>query len=131
MSDTFGTRAVGRVFEGGKFYATASTDVPANAIYFPAGTASGQFGIAEAPVKSGDKGSFATIGTFAFAKPNGWTPSAGRAVYYTPTTAVTGTIKSTAAVGDVFIGYEVVCAGIPSGHVWIDIVRSWPTPKAA
>lgn len=121
MADNFGIRKVGRVYEGGKFYSTPAVDVPANAIYCPAPSDGGQFGVAEFPVASGEKGAFAKFGTFAFEKPSGWTSADGQAVYYAPAGQATGTLSAAAATGAVKIGYEVEVDGIPGDQIWVDI----------
>lgn len=107
MADTFGKNGSGRLYDGGRFYATPAADVAANAIFMPAYSTSPLFGVAEYPVKSGQLGSFATEGTFAFAKPAGFTSSAGQAIYYAPTSAVAGTLSASSSAGAVLIGFEV------------------------
>ena len=107
MADTFGRNESGRLYGAGRFYATPAANVAANAIFMPAYSSSPLFGVAEYPVKSGEIGSFATEGTFAFAKPNGFESSAGQAIYYKPTSAVAGTLSASSSTGAVCIGYEV------------------------
>lgn len=106
MADTFGIGQSGRIYGGGRFYAIPAVDVAANAIFMPAFSSSPFFGVAEYPVNSGKPGSFATEGTFAFAKPDGFVSSPGQAVYYKPTSAAEGTISSAKLEGSVLIGYE-------------------------
>lgn len=117
MADNFGKTAPGRLTDGGKFYATPSANVAANAIFMPAYSTSPLFGIAEYPVVSGKVGAFTTEGTFAFARPDGFTTSAGQAVYYKPTSAVAGTISASSSTGAVVLGYEVVPPGLPSDKI--------------
>lgn len=122
MADNFGTRALGRVYEGGKFYSVPTVDVPANAIYFPKATTSpttANFGVAEYPVAAGELGAFAKVGTFAFPKPNGWTDNDGRAVYYKPTSRVAGTFLAASETGAVVIGKEVVVPNKPDDQLWV------------
>lgn len=107
MADTFGKNESGRLYGSGRFYATPAANVAANAIFMPAYSTSPLFGVAEYPVKSGEIGSFATEGTFAFAKPDGFESSAGQAIYYKPTSAVAGTLSASSSSGAVCIGYEV------------------------
>lgn len=123
MADTFGNPSAGRAFDGGKFYAIPAADVAANAIYCPHSASSGRFGVAEHPVKSGELGSFSTHGIFLFEKPNGWISVSGRAVYYSPMTISTGTIKASATTADLFIGYEVTAPNIPSDKIAIDVFQ--------
>lgn len=125
MADNFGNSYLGRVYEGGKFYAVASIDVPANAVYCPSPAGSGQFGIAEYPVAKGEIGSFATEGTFAFKRPAGWTSSPGNRVYYNPTTAVEGTFVRVATNSTICIGYEVVRPGIPADQIWVTLTHGF------
>lgn len=121
MADNFGNSYLGRVYEGDKFYAVASIDVPANAVYCPSPTGSGLFGIAEYPVEKGALGSFATSGTFAFKKPAGWTSGTGSRVYYNPTTAAEGTFVRTATSSTICIGYEITRPGIPDDQIWVTL----------
>ena len=121
MVDTFGSGYIGRAYEGGKFYATPAIDVAANDIFCPAPTTSGQFGVAEYPVAANELGAFATVGTFAFDRPESWVSVAGQRVYYTPTTAVEGTLSTTSATGAIPIGYEVVRADTPVGQILVDL----------
>lgn len=107
MADTFGKNQSGRLYDGGRFYATPAANVAANVIFMPAYSSSPLFGVAEYPVKSGEIGAFATEGTFAFAKPAGFVSSAGQAIYYKPTSAVAGTLSASSSEGAVKIGYEV------------------------
>ena len=107
MADTFGKNESGRLYGAGRFYATPAANVAANAIFMPAYSTSPLFGVAEYPVKSGEIGSFATEGTFAFAKPDGFESSAGQAIYYKPTSAVAGTLSASSSSGAVCIGYDV------------------------
>lgn len=121
MTDTFGARRVGRVYEGGKFYSQPAVGVKANDIYFPYPSALGQFGVAEYPVASGEIGAFSKFGTFAFAKPSGWTSTDGQAVYYAPSGQATGAFATASATGNVRVGYEVVVPGIPADQIYVDI----------
>ena len=121
MADNFGIRRVGRVYEGGKFYSIPGGDVPANAIYMPLPSSSAQFGVAEYPVASGEKGAFAKIGTFAFPKPSGWTSTDGQTVYYIPAGQATGEIAAASATGAIELGFEVKVDGIPGDQIWVDI----------
>lgn len=121
MADTFGNAYIGRDYEGDKFYAVPPADVAANAIFCPAPTTSGQFGVAEYPVEANSLGAFATKGTFAFPKPEGWVSVAGQRVYYAPTTAVSGDFSTTSASGSIPIGYEVVRPGIPDNQIYVDL----------
>lgn len=121
MADTFGARQIGRVYEGGKFYSEPAVDVPANAIYFPYPSGPGQFGVAEMPVASGDKGAFSKCGTFAFPKPSGWTSVDGQAVYYAPAGQATGSFSAAAVTGGIVIGYEVAITETPADKIYIDI----------
>lgn len=121
MADTFGNVYIGRAYEGGKFYATPAVDVAANDIFCPAPTTSGQFGVAEYPVAANELGAFATVGTFAFNRPESWVSVAGQRVYYTPTTAAEGTFTTTAATGAIPIGYEVVRSDTPVGQILVDL----------
>lgn len=121
MADNFGIRRVGRVYEGGKFYSQPSVNVPANAVYFPLPSSSAQFGVAEYPVASGDKGAFSKFGTFAFPKPSGWSSVDGQAVFYTPAGQATGEFGAATATGATQIGFEVVVDGIPSDQIYVDI----------
>lgn len=128
MADTFGIRKTGRVYEGGKFYAVPAEDIAAGAIFCPYPSGSGQFGVAEAPVKSGELGAFAKVGTFAFEAPDGWTSQSGQPVYYTPTTQGTGTITATKSASTIFLGFEVVTPAVPAGQIWIDLQPSAEVP---
>lgn len=121
MADNFGNAYIGRAYEGASFYAVPPVDVPANAVFCPAPTTSGQFGIAEYPVVANQLGAFATRGTFAFERPEGWSSVAGQRVYYTPSTAVEGTFSTTSATGAIPFGFEVVRPGEPTGQIFIDI----------
>jgi hypothetical protein len=121
MADNFGNAYIGRAYEGASFYAVPTVAVPANAVFCPAPTTSGQFGIAEYPVEAGALGAFATRGTFAFDRPEGWSSVAGQRVYYTPTTAVEGTFSTTSASGAIPFGFEVVRPGEPTGQIFIDV----------
>ena len=121
MADNFGIRRVGRVYEGGKFYSTPGGDVPANAIYMPLPSSSEQFGVAEYPVASGEKGAFAKVGTFAFPKPSGWSSTDGQAVFYAPAGQATGALAAAKATGNLQIGFEVKVDGIPGDQIWVDI----------
>lgn len=124
MADNFGARKLGRVYEGGKFYSVPTVDVPANAIYFPRSTTSpgsSNWGVAEYPVKAGELGAFAKVGTFAFPKPDTWTSNDGRAVYYAPTNKTTGTFAAASASNNALIGKEVVVPGIPEDQIWVCI----------
>lgn len=121
MADNFGIRRVGRVYEGGKFYSTPGGDVPANAIYMPLPSSSAQFGVAEYPVASGEKGAFAKVGTFAFPKPSGWTSTDGQTVYYKPSGQATGAFAAASSTGAIPIGFEVKVDGIPGDQIWVDI----------
>ncbi len=121
MADTFGNAYIGRAYEGEKFYAVPAIDVPANAVFCPAPTTSGQFGIAEYPVAANQLGAFATRGTFSFDRPDGWVSVAGQRVYYSPTTAVEGTFSTTSATGAIPIGFEIVRSGIPADQIFIDL----------
>lgn len=124
MSDTFGIRQSGsRVSNGGGFYAKAVADCASGTIYMPKYATSAQFGIPESPVESDSIGFFATEGTFAFAKPEGYVSSAGQAVYYAPTSAVSGTISASSAAGSVLIGWEVVRNDVPAGLIYVDLAR--------
>lgn len=123
MSDTFGTRKLGRVYEGGKFYATPAAAVPANAIFMPKPSGSAQFGVAEFPVATGDLGAFSYEGTFSFAKPTGWTSVDGQAIYYKPSSASTGEILAETTTGAIPIGYEVVRPDVPAGQIYVDLKR--------
>lgn len=124
MSDLFGNRIAGtRVSEGGGFYAIPGADVPAGAIFMPKYASSAQFGVPEIPVAKGRLGFFATSGTFAFARPDGFTSSAGQAVYYAPTDAVSGTLSATSASDSVFVGWEVVRPDIPTDLIYVDLAR--------
>ena len=123
MADKFGAQRLGRVYEGGKFYAVPAVDVPANTIYCPrGGTAPDKsiFGVAEYPVASGDLGAFSTVGTFAFPKPSDWTSTVGRAVYYKPTDTINGTITSGSSSA-VPIGREVRTPETPDDQIWVCI----------
>lgn len=111
MADTFGKTQSGRLYDGGRFYATPAANVAANVIFMPAYSSSALFGVAEYPVKSGEIGAFATEGTFAFAKPDGFESSAGQPIYYKPTSAVAGTLSASASEGAVKIGFEVPSNG--------------------
>lgn len=124
MSDSFGARKVGRVYEGGKFYATPAAAVPANAIFMPNPSGSAQFGVAEYPVATGDLGAFSYVGTFAFPAPTGWTSVDGQAIYYNPSSAATGEILAETTTGAIPIGYEVVRPDIPAGQIYVDLQRS-------
>lgn len=117
MADNFGKTAPGRLTDGGKFYATPSANVAANAIFMPAYSTSPLFGVAEYAVASGKVGAFSTEGTFAFARPDGFTTSAGQAVYYKPSSAVAGAISASSSSGAVVLGYEVVPPGLPSDKI--------------
>jgi hypothetical protein len=121
MADNFGNAYIGRAYEGGKFYSVPAIDVPANAIFCPAPTTSGQFGVAEYPVAANALGAFATIGTFAFEKPESWTSVAGQRVYYTPTTAAEGTFSTTSASGAIPVGFEVVRPGVADDQIYISL----------
>lgn len=121
MADTFGNAYIGRAYEGEKFYAVPAIDVPANAVFCPAPTTSGQFGVAEYPVAANQLGAFATRGTFGFDRPDGWVSVAGQRVYYSPTTAVEGTFSTTSATGAIPIGFEVVRPGIPADQIFVDL----------
>ena len=124
MADTFGKRGAGtRVSNGGGFYATPAAAVPAGAVYMPKYASSAQFGISEIPVAANVLGFFATEGTFAFARPDGFTSSAGQAVYYAPTDAKTGTISVSATNGAVMLGWEVVRSDAQSDLIYVDIAR--------
>ena len=120
MADNFGMRRVGRVYEGGKFYSQPAVNVPANAIYMP-NPSGEQFGVAEYPVASGEKGAFSKLGTFAFEKPSGWTSADGQTVYYAPAGQATGSFAAAKATGNIPIGFEVKVDGIPADQIWIDI----------
>lgn len=111
MADTFGQAINGRVSTGGRFYSIPSANVPANTIYMPAYSTCPLFGVAEYPVESGKLGAFATEGIFEFTPPDGFTSSEGQAIYYSPTSAVAGTLSASGSEGDVKIGYEVKCPG--------------------
>lgn len=121
MADTFGARRVGRVYEGGKFYSEPAVDVPANAVYFPIPSGGKQFGVAEYPVASGEKGAFSKVGTFAFPKPSGWTSVDGQAVYYAPAGQATGAFSAAAATGALEIGFEVLTSDTPADQIFVDL----------
>lgn len=123
MADNFGNRKYGRVYEGGKFYSQPAVDVPANAIYFPRPSNTKYFGVAEYPVKAGEKGAFAREGIFAFPKPSGWTPADGRMVYYVPSSQTEGTFFAASQTGATIVGTEIVVDGIPADQIWIDICQ--------
>lgn len=116
----FGQAQNGRAQVGGRFYSKPAVDVPANTIYMPAYASSELFGINEIPISAGQLGAFSTEGVFAFDVPEGWTSSAGQAVYYTPTSATEGTLGTTSGSGAVKIGYEVEQPGV-SGKLCIFI----------
>lgn len=122
MADTFGTTANGRIYGGGRFYATPAADVAANVIFMPKYSASPLFGVAEYPVKSGEIGSFATEGTFVFDAPDGFTSSAGQAIYYKPSSAVAGALSTTSSAGAVCIGFEVP-ANAPAGKLAVYLTQ--------
>lgn len=122
MADTFGTVQNGRATVGGRFYAVPAANVAANAIFMPAYSTSPLFGIAEYPVESGKLGAFATEGVFVFDKPAGWTDGAGKAVYWTPTSAVAGSFSATASAGDVLVGFQIL-ANIPANKLGIFLAR--------
>lgn len=130
MADTFGAVQNGRATVGGRFYAVPATDVAANAIFMPAYSASPLFGVAEYPVNSGELGAFATDGVFVFDKPAGWTSAAGQPVYWSPTSAVAGTIvaAASAAAGDVLLGFEIT-ANIPANKLGVYLAK--PTDLVA
>lgn len=107
MADTFGKNQSGRLYDGGRFYATPAANVAANVIFMPAYSSSPLFGVAEYPVKAGEIGAFATEGTFAFDKPDGFVSSAGQAIYYKPSSAVAGALSASSSAGAVLVGFEV------------------------
>ena len=121
MADSFGTRKGGRVHEGGKFYAEPAVNVPANAIYFPYPSGGGLFGVAEYPVLAGEKGAFATRGTFAFEKPKSFDSEPGDPVFYKPSGPAAGALRVSAATGCYLIGYDVSTSETPPDLIYIDI----------
>lgn len=124
MADNFGKRTAGtRVSNEGGFYAVPAANVAAGAVFMPKYASSAQFGIAEIPVASGTLGFFATSGTFAFEKPEGFTSSAGQEVFYAPTDAKSGEISASSSAGAVLLGWEVVRPDIPAGLIYVDLAR--------
>jgi len=100
--------STGKYLDGGEFHASyTSGDINANVIFMPAYSTSPLFGVALTKVKQGKLGSFATSGVFAFAQPNSFTSSVGQAIYYKPTSAIAGTISTTATNDSILLGYEV------------------------
>lgn len=122
MADNFGSVQSGRATIGGRFYAVPAAAVAANAIFMPAYSTSPLFGIAEYPVDAGALGAFATDGVFIFDKPAGWTSAAGKAVYWSPTSATAGSFAATASTGDVLLGFEIT-ANIPADKLGVFLAR--------
>lgn len=130
MADNFGAAPASRIqADSTRFYAVAVANVPANAIYCPAFATSGLFGVAEIPVESGKLGAFARAGVFAFDFNATITeePAVGTPIYYTPTSAIEGTLSTSS--GDIFIGYSVAQPNV-SGRLCVLLAPDARVPAA-